>query len=323
MPRSCTMAKGEIILESLPADIKSHDKTVTRLLLILSKLDEDKRPTQQELASEFGVSLRTIQRDIGRLHYFPIEKTDEGRLYFTEGFSLKRTSFEEVEMVLLSLSLSMVTDASPQFSKASHSLLSKLLMPNYSSPYLIKHDPFEKIDIDSAKMNELEFAIEHNRETKITIKNQKSYVVEPYKIVSFDEIWYLFAKEIESQKVKTYFISDITAVDYSTKSFKLTKPIDAILENVHTAWFEDGVQFEVRIKVLEPIAHYFKRKKHLVSQKIIQENSDGSLEISFEVSSEEEVDNLIKAWLPHIIILSPQNMREKVAKELQEYLQLL
>ena len=77
-------------------DLKSHDTTVTRLILILSKLDENERPTQSELADEFGVSLRTIQRDIGqRLTYFPIEKTNDGKLYFTEGFSLKRTSFED------------------------------------------------------------------------------------------------------------------------------------------------------------------------------------------------------------------------------------
>jgi predicted DNA-binding transcriptional regulator YafY len=310
------------ILSNSINDLKSHDTTVTRLILILSKLDENEKPTQSELASEFGVSLRTIQRDIGRLCYFPIEKTDDGKLYFTEGFSLKRTSFQEIEMVLMSLSLSMIMEVSPNFSKTAHSLLSKLLIPNYSTPYLIKQDPFESIDMDSKNINELEFAIKNKRNTSIAI-DKKIYSVEPYKIVSFDEIWYLFAKDIDSNKIKTFFISDIKEVDYSIKTFKLKKSIDSILENVHTAWFEYGVQFEVKIKVMQPIAHYFKRKKHLVSQEILKEHTDGSLEISFQVSSDEEVDNVIKAWLPHIVIISPKRMKDKIQIELKEYLKLL
>lgn len=303
-------------------DLKSHDTTVTRLILILTKLDEDRRPTQNELAQEFGVSLRTIQRDIGRLCYFPIEKTNDGKLFFTEGFSLKRTSFEELEMVLISLSLSMVMDISPKFSKSAHSLLAKLLLPNFSTPYLIKQDPFETIDINSLKMNELEFAIENKRITTIVINNRE-FIVEPYKIISFDEIWYLFAKELESEKIKTFFISDISHVDYSQKSFRMVKPIDSILENVHTAWFEDGAQYEVKIKVMQPIAHYFKRKKHLASQEIIREDEDGSLVISFTVSSDEEVDNLIKSWLPHITVISPKRVRTKILKELDTYVKAL
>ncbi|QOY53253.1 helix-turn-helix transcriptional regulator [Candidatus Sulfurimonas baltica] len=303
-------------------DLKSHDTTVTRLILILSKLDEDERPTQKELAQEFSVSLRTIQRDIGRLCYFPIEKTDDGKLYFTEGFSLKRTSFEDIEMVLLSLSLSMIMDISPKFSKSSHSLLAKLLVPNFATPYLIKQNPYESIDVDSAKLNELEYGIENKRITTIMI-NKREFVVEPYKIISFDEIWYLFAKELESEKIKTFFISDISQVDYSQKSFTMKKPIDSILENVHTAWFDDGVQYEVKVKIMQPIAHYFKRKKHFVSQELVREDDDGSIVVSFKVSSDEEVDNLIKSWLPHIKVISPKRIRKKMLKELDEYVKSL
>lgn len=298
--------------------LKDHDKTITRLILIISWLADGKKFTQKQLADEFTVSLRTIQRDIGRLHFFPIDKTEDGILYFHEGFSLRRSSFDDIEMVLLSLSLSITMDISPKFSKSTHSLLGKLLTPSFSTPYLIKQDPFESIDIDSSKMNELEAAIEKKRVTSITI-NKKEFTVEPYKIVSFDEIWYLFAKELESNKIKTFFISDISHVDYLQRTFSLEKPIDKILENVHTAWFEDGDKYEVKIKVMQPIAHYFKRKKHLASQEIIREDDDGSLVISFTVSSDEEVDNLIKSWLPHITVISPKRIRNKLLKELDSY----
>jgi len=304
-------------------ELKTHDKTVTRLILILSMLDEKERPTQQELAEEFGVSLRTIQRDVGqRLGYFPIEKTRDGRLFFTDGFSLKRTSFKDIEMVLLSLSLSMVMDVSPQFSKTAHSLLGKLLIPSFSSPFLIKQDPYEKIDIDSLKINELEFAIENKRITNIKIAKQE-FNVEPYKIVSFDEIWYLFAKDIYDDKIKTFFISDILYLEYKAKVFKAHKNIDKILQNANTAWFEDGISYEVKVHVMKEIAHYFKKKKHFASQKLIRENHDGSLILSFTISHDEEIDNIIKSWLPHISVISPKRLRKKMINELEEYIKVL
>lgn len=37
-----------------------HDKTIFRLINILKKISDDERPTTQELASEYKVSVRTI-----------------------------------------------------------------------------------------------------------------------------------------------------------------------------------------------------------------------------------------------------------------------
>jgi predicted DNA-binding transcriptional regulator YafY len=50
-------------------------------------------------------------------------------------------------------------------------------------------------------------------------------------------------------------------------------------------------------------------KEFIQSQKIEQEFADGSLHISFEVSHDEDVDNIIKAWLPHVEILEPKNLK--------------
>ena len=301
---------------------KSYDKTLSRLIMILHKLDEDERPTQKELAEEFNVSVRTIQRDINRLHYFSIEKNRDGTLQFIKGFSLKRTSFGDMEMMLVYLSLSMVTDISPEFSKSADAVISKLLLPSFSSPYMIKSDPFEPINMDSDLMNEIEHAIQDNRESILTVKGNE-IPVQPYKVVSFDELWYLFAREVESGKVKTYFISDISAIKVLSTRFKLENPVDDLLKNVHAACFEDGVQFEVTVKVLQPIAHFFKLKKHLASQEIIEERNDGSLIIKFTVSHDEEVDNIIKAWLPHIEVLTPIRLRDQILNELETYIKML
>jgi len=57
-----------------------HDKLATRLSLIIYKLNQGERLTIESLANEFGVSKRTIERDIARFSYFDIKK--EGKEFF-------------------------------------------------------------------------------------------------------------------------------------------------------------------------------------------------------------------------------------------------
>ena len=86
------------------------------------------------------------------------------------------------------------------------------------------------------------------------------------------------------------------------------------LYNTHSAWFDDGQSFKVVVKVDKQIAIYFKQKKFLQSQHIEEELEDGSLIVSFEVSHDEDCDNIIKSWLPHIEVLEPIRFRNKIQK---------
>lgn len=66
-----------------------YDKALKRLINILTKLKNDERPSIQELAEEFNVSVRTIQYDVyDRLQEYNIEKDEFGRLKFEEGYEL-------------------------------------------------------------------------------------------------------------------------------------------------------------------------------------------------------------------------------------------
>jgi len=45
--------------------------------------------------------------------------------------------------------------------------------------------------------------------------------------------------------------------------------------------------------------------------------------VSFQVSHDEDVDNLIKAWLPHIEVLKPERFRKRLVGELEAYVREL
>jgi len=297
----------------------THDKAINRMVMILEKLSRDERYSIDEFAEEFGVHKRTIYRDIyERLHSFDIVKDSQNRFKFRDGFSLDKSLLESDEMLLVTLALSQISYINEKFSKKSSAILNKLLKPGFSSPYYIKPEFFEDIDVDSQIVNQLEDAISQYRVASLQYR-EKSYLVEPYKIASFDGLWYLFAKELKSGKVRTFEINRVDKVNISYETFK-TGDIDTMLDNIHTAWFEDGACFTVKIKVKREISEYFLRKKHLSTQIIEKQLKDGSLIISFEVSSDEDIDNLIKAWLPHVEIISPARLRKKMIGELKAYI---
>ncbi len=301
---------------------RDYDKILTRLIFTLTKLSNDERPSMMELGDEFNVSLKTIQRDIyQRLIFFPIEKDDKSRLKFQEGFTLNKSRFSIDEIITMSLSLDQIKDAGNEFNETAKQISSKLIYPNFFNPYYIKPQLHQNIDMDTPLLNKIEDAIQQKQLCKVETKNNTEEL-RALKIVNFDGIWYLLCKEFKQNRIKTIFLSDITNI-----TFLKTVPIgddniEALLTSqIQTAHFEQGKDFEVIIKANNNISQYFILKKHLPSQKIIEKNDDGSILIKFKVSTDEDVDNLIKAWLPDIEIISPKIFKDKIIEELRLYVQ--
>ena len=74
----------------------NHDTLVYRLAQMLVKLNQGERLDPSVLADEFGVNLRTIQRDLNaRFAYLPLQKTD-GRYHLDPTF-LGKLSTKDIE----------------------------------------------------------------------------------------------------------------------------------------------------------------------------------------------------------------------------------
>jgi predicted DNA-binding transcriptional regulator YafY len=300
---------------------KDYDKTLRRLTQILSKLSYNERPNSKELAQEFNVSMRTIQKDMkDNLCEFPIIRDREGRFSFQEGFSLNRTLLDTDEMMFLKIALSQYDDVR-DIDKIKERIFQKLATKNFYNPYYIKQADIEDLDIDSPFIERLEKYIKNQEILTLQLK-QKSVEVEAYKIANFDGFWYFFAKDISDGKVKTFKLSEIQDVQATGKYYNVTaQEIENILDKVHSAFYSDGNSFSVVIKVTKAVAPYFKNKDFLESQMIEEEYEDGSLKVSFEVSSDEDIDNIIKSWLPDIEVLEPQRYRKKILQELKLYIE--
>ena len=108
---------------------KSHDKRIFRLLYALGRLNSGGPVKTSELAEEFNVSLRTVQRDLELLNMtgFPLESVSGG-YRFVEGFSLQRVVVSPEEKFLLGLFYRLFSGAGMPFDAVAREFISKTLL---------------------------------------------------------------------------------------------------------------------------------------------------------------------------------------------------
>jgi len=79
---------------------------------------------------------------------------------------------------------------------------------------------------------------------------------------------------------------------------------------------------KVILEVNSHKARYFKTNKFFPSQETLEELDNGNLRLCYTVTRELEVIDFIKQWIPHIKIIEPLSLKEKIEKQLAEYLGL-
>lgn len=124
-----------------------------------------------ELAKEFNVSLRTVQRDIVLLNTtgFPIIPLEKGYHSFVEGFSLKKMMLTREEASLLSSLHDISKSLGGKFEDSFSSILKKTVTKEQSSPFYVKIPNGLKINKDYPFINDIEEAISDNRKNCLTL----------------------------------------------------------------------------------------------------------------------------------------------------------
>lgn len=242
--------------------MKNHDKIATRLAQILNKLNSGESLDVETLVQEFGVSKRTIQRDLNeRLSYLPLKKRDEA--YYLEEYYLGKLNFDDIK------NFAALSGVKELFPSLQEDFLKSILDNSINQAYLIKGHNYEDVSNMQEVFSDLESSITNTHLVTFTYKN-KARVIEPYKLLNSKGIWYLIG--VEDGTIKTFSVTKITNLKLTDKEFK------------------------------------------------IKELSDGGLLVSTKVSFDEEILKLVRYWIPHVKIISPTNLQEKLENILREYL---
>lgn len=290
--------------ENMPK-LHDYDKILTRLTIILQRLYEGEILSTKELAKEFNVSTKTIQRDFNeRLIRFPIEKVGH-KWKMQDGYKITKERTPE-EMLVIEMLENIAQSIGAGFGAKAKHLFAKLQNTTPSPIYskTIIEDISDKLEL----FKTIEEAIQYNHIIIFYYKKKLRHVC-PYKIVSFEGYWYLYGEDILEEKLKTFYFKDITNLKIIQKNFTPKVKNYKILERALNAWFEPNQKsFEVVLHASNNITKYFERRPLSITQKIDKIYKDGSMDISLSVTSHKEILHEIKRWMPELTVVKPKEL---------------
>lgn len=289
--------------------MKSHDKIATRLAQLINKFNSGEKLSIEDLVEEFGVTKRTVQRDLNeRMSFLPIKK--ENGLYSLEEYYLGKLNFADMQNFA---ALSGIRELFPSLQE---DFLKNILDNTISQAYMIKGHNYEDLSDKTKEFTLIEDAIVQNKIIEFVYKD-KSRIVKPYKLINSKGIWYLAG--VENDTLKTFSFNKISKLSRNEEIFIVTKEILDTIEDDNNIWFSDK-QIEVVLKVEKNVASYFLRRNILPKQTIVKELADGGLLVSTKVAFDEEILRLVRYWIPNVKIVSPTDLQDKLENELRKYL---
>jgi predicted DNA-binding transcriptional regulator YafY len=293
---------------------KNHDTLVYRLAQILVKLNQGERLIPRQLAEEFGVDLRTIQRDLNiRFAYLPLQKT-EGQYHLDPVYLGKLTTGNIQRFAAMA-------GISGLFPSLGKEFLAEIFDDRVQAALLVKGHSYEDLTGKESLFKDIELAIANRRHMDVDfIKNDdiKTYkALSPYKLINKSGIWYLAA--IDNSKLKTFSFAKIKHINLLGTKFIWDKSIDELLKNNDDIWMSETT-YKVVLKINSEIAHYFKRRKLIANQILESELPDGSLIISAEFGHKNQILPIVRYWIPHIEIISPVDLALELKASIKKYL---
>lgn len=292
---------------------QTHDTLTYRLAQMLIKLNQGEKLIPQNLADEFGVSLRTIQRDLGeRFAYLPLQKQDQG--YVLEPTFLGKLSIKDVQR------FASLAGINGLFPALSNDFLRDIFDQNIQSALLVKGHHYEDLSGKQNIFKQLEQAIVAKQSVAFEYQRSEGVThyegVCPYKLINHKGIWYLAA--LHNQKMKTFGFTKLSALHRTEQHFPHDPALEKMVEEDDGIWFGEDKR-EVVLKVAKEVAGYFKRRKLIANQVIEKELEDGGVLISTKVVHANQVLPIVRYWMPHIRIISPESLQVELLESVRQF----
>ena len=298
-------------------ETKEHDTLALRLTAILRKLNDGERLVPRELADEFNVGIRTIQRDlIERLSFLDLEKTNGA--YSLPTRNLGKLGFADLQRFA---SLAGVSGLFPSLDSGFLRTLLNAHIKN-SSTLLVQGPSYEELGDKRDLFERLDQAIQERRLIAFTYQKDtgpKTYTAaEPYKLINHAGVWYLAA--VDNGQMKAFTFSKIDGLNVSLACFVRELHHEQMLLDEDSIWLKAN-KTEVVLKVSKPAAHYFLRRKLIGGQTIEKELEDGGLIVSGKVAHPNQILPIVRYWLPNVRIISPEGLQADMEREMRGYLE--
>ena len=291
-----------------------YDSIALRLPEILRRLNEGEKLKPSTLAQEFGVTLRTIQRDLKeRFEFLELEKKDG--CYSINRLRLGSLSMADVQRFA---SLAGLQGLHP---KLSTEFLRDILDSRIQNALLVRGHNYEELDGKEPLFNQLKHAIEQTCTIGFEYRKPDGPKMvegaQPYRLVNQDGIWYLAA--MDAGQLKSYAFSKIDRLLVSPHTFTPDPAVVNKLNEEDSIWLNLH-KTEVVLKVAQPAAGYFQRRKLISGQKIEKTLEDGGLIVSGTIAHPNQILPIVRYWIPSVHVISPEGLQAELEGQLRAYL---
>ena len=299
-----------------------YDKAMYRLTTIICRLNVGEALDVKDLAAEFGVTPRTIQKDLNeRLSHLPIERREaDGRYHFINAYRLRGTSDPDAALVA-DLIAAMITNVDAEYTKIADKLLKGR---SFSTSGFLFHLNLEDVSSYSNLFRLLNQAVALRQQVGFSYRNNrnetKKYTVHPYRLANLKGFWYLLACDLANGRLKSFYLKKITAPIIHPGNYKVDDSVVEELENFTDAIFSPWVCEEcqnVKLEISGAARIYLER--NLPAALTIESEDCKNLLVSMLYYADNEVLTLVKQWLPDIMIIDNQSLTNQLQAELDQY----
>ena len=301
--------------------------------------------TLRQIAEDSGVSQKTALRDLALLRDigFPVTETvgERGRKHWKlDGQTgLPHLNFTLEEAAALYLGRQFLEPlAGTYFFHGAQSAFQKIRatlgdaalrhLEKLAAAFYHKTHGLADYSEQGRMIDDLVRAIEDRRLTVVTYRSLRAtepvthYDLHPYALVWYKQALYLIAWSAGHRQVRTFKVDRIAAAE--TQDLQFTRPADfdphRFLAGSFGIFQGDGPIQSIRVRFTPAAARLVAEKTFHPSQYLTPQ-PDGSVIAEYELSSLEEISSWILSWGKEAEVLSPTELRDRIAAEMSACLE--
>lgn len=298
---------------------------ISRLFSIVYYLLEKKGSTGKELANRFGVSVRTIYRDIDTLSSAGIPiYTNQGKgggIVILDNFVLNKSVLSEKEQDEILLALQNLSAAQYPDIDFVLSRLSSLFKKSDVNWIEVDFSPWGSDERKKENFHMLKMAIIRKQiiifEYFNTSGAKSIRRVEPIKLIFKDKAWYLKAYCYDRKAGRTFKISRMANIEITEDVFE-QRTQDGFPAELEDNQFHEFI--DIRLKI-SPAGAY--RIYDDFNEKEIMKHEDGSFTVIASMPAGDWLSNYILSYGPAIEAMEPQSLRDAVIAKIEVIMQNL
>jgi len=317
--------------------MKFNQPSSVRMAYIDRQIRAGKFPNCQQVANEFEVDRKTVQRNIDNMRDLgaPIEYDKKRRgYYYTEPNyffpSIQLTQSDVFAFVVNEQILKQYQDAPyyQQIKQAIEKIIQfipdKLASEEMASVFSFQSPPSSPVNKQHFQI--LQDAAYQERQVKIKYHSQHTdhaneRIVDPYAIRNQQGAWYLIGYCHNRNQVRIFALNRILSITPTEVDFY--KPTNFDIEEFLKESFSiyrDDKTYHIKLKFSPYQARWIRERQWHKTQQLTKLN-DGSLILEMDVQGLDEVKRWVMQYGGEVEVVEPVNLREEIIKELKKMVQ--